>query len=156
MADHLLLSPDGCLSSTSSRSRRSSPPISKTACILLSLDGLGTLITIVSPCPRHFPCPRSPRPRRLSKFAVCPATSTSFHFFATSLIHLRSPTSFFPFYTIPSSLINRRIVRLRRHRGRCLRFLTARYPILEAAKGSKWYQQYRLAQVRIDYLQRQA
>jgi hypothetical protein len=45
---------------------------------------------------------------------------------------------------------------VRQHRDRCLRFLTNRYPTLEAAQGSKWYQQYRAAEVRIDRLQSQA
>jgi len=51
--------------------------------------------------------------------------------------------------------IDYRIVRLRRHRDRCLRFLTTRCPTIEAALGSVWFKQYRKAQDKIDFLQRQ-
>lgn len=49
-----------------------------------------------------------------------------------------------------------RIRKLRAHCNRCLRFLTNRYPTIEAALWSVWFKQYRKAQDKIDYLQRQA
>jgi hypothetical protein len=51
--------------------------------------------------------------------------------------------------------IDHRIVRLRRHRDKCLRILTTRCPAIEAALGSVWFKQYRKAQDKIDFLQRQ-
>jgi hypothetical protein len=71
-------------------------------------------------------------------------------------IPLRSPSS--PLALVnrrPINSINRRIRILRVHCDRCLRFLTNRYLTLEAAKASKWYQEYRRAAARIDCLQRQ-
>jgi hypothetical protein len=52
--------------------------------------------------------------------------------------------------------IDHRIVRLRRRRDKCLRFLTTRYPTIEAALGSVCFKQYKKAQDKIDCLQRQA
>jgi hypothetical protein len=53
------------------------------------------------------------------------------------------------------SSLDRRIARLVAHRNRYLRFLTYRYPILEAAKDTKYYRQYRTAQSGINYLELQ-
>ena len=91
MMGHFPLYLDGPLSYISSRSFRPSPtlepsdPILNTASILLSLhslpsEGLELSTSPVSPRrPRHFPWPRSPRQRRLSKFIISSPLSTSLY-----------------------------------------------------------------------------
>jgi hypothetical protein len=161
MMGHVPLYLDGSLSYISSRSLRPSPtlepsdPILNTASILLSLHSLspeGSELSTspVSPRrPRHFPWLRSPRLRRLSKFINSSPPSTSPPPLCDSILH-SFPSAYLShlFLFLHSSLIPIKL----QHRDRCLRSLTTRYPTLEAAKGSKWYQQYRIAQVRIDCL----
>ena len=165
MMGHVPLYLNGSLSYISSRSFRPSPtlepsdPILNTASILLSLhslpsEGLELSTSPVSPRrPRHFPWPRSPRQRRLSKFIISSPPSTSPPL-CNSILHsflFAHHLHFFLSYTLPLfPLINRRlmnsidhrIVRLRRHRDRCLRILTTRCPAIEAALGSVWFKQY--------------
>jgi hypothetical protein len=102
---HVPLYLDGSLSYISSRSFRPSPPtlepsdpILNTVSILLSLHSLSPegpelSTSPVSPRrPRHFPWPRSPRLRRLSKFIISSPPSTS-----PPLIPLRPTSSLLPF-----------------------------------------------------------
>ena len=100
MMGHVPLYLDGSLSYISSRSFRPSPtlepsdPILNTASILLSLhslpsEGLELSTSPVSPRrPRHFPWPRSPRQRRLSKFIISSPPSTSLPPLCNSILHL--------------------------------------------------------------------
>jgi hypothetical protein len=179
--EHVPLYLNGSLSYISSRSFRLSPPtlepldpILNTASILLSPYSLSPSRALSS---RQVLCllaaldtflGHNPLVSEYSRSLLSPRQPPHFHHsvtwfytYSSSLIIFTSSFSYTPplFPLINHRLMNsidHRIVRLCRHRDRCLRFLTTRYPILEAAKGSKWYQEYRRAQVRINCLQRQA
>jgi hypothetical protein len=158
MMEHVPLYLDGCLSYISSRSLRPSPltlkpsdPILNTASIL-SLHSLSPSRALSS---RQVLCllaaldtslGRNPLVCEDSRSLLSPRRPPHLHHYPATRFFTHSPLLTFLF--LYSSLI---LIK-RQHRDRCLRSLTTRYPILEAAKGSKWYQQYRIAQVRIDCL----
>jgi len=117
MMEHVPLYLDGSLSYISSRSFRPSSPtlersdsILNTASILLSLHSLSPPRASTSPVsprrPRHFPWPRSPRLRRLSKFIISSPPPTSPPPLCNSILHsflFAHPLHFFLF--LHSSLI---------------------------------------------------
>ena len=177
MMEHIPLYLDSSLSYISSRSFRLSPPtlersdsILNTTSILLSLHSL-------SPRgPRQVLCllaaidtslGRDPLVCEDSRSLLSPRRPPHLHHHSATRFFTHSSsltlfTSSFS-YTLPlfplisrrlMNSIDHRIVRLRRYRDRCLRFLTTRYPTIEAALGSVWFKQYRKAQDKIDFLQR--
>jgi hypothetical protein len=117
--------------------------------LLLTLDSSGIVLTFaIDYDPLLYEAP--------SKFILFSPPSIT-QFLRPSTLHTTLHTTVDSSHTRRHmNSIDHRIVRLRRHRDRCLRFLTNRYPTLEVATRSKWYQQYRAAEVRIDCLQRQA
>ena len=106
--------------------------------LLLPLDSSGvfslpSILTIIPSSTKH---PRSLfSPRRLLYL---------YYLSITRLLHDRRLMN----------SIDYRIVRLRRRRDKCLRFLKTRYPILEVAQGSQRYQEYTRVRVRLNCLLR--
>lgn len=121
--------------------------------LLLTLDSSGVLPTFaIDYDPLLYEAP--------SKFILSSPPSIPQFFTRLSTLHSTLHTTL---YTAVDSShtrrlmnsIDHRIARLRRHRDRCLRLLTTRHPVTEAALGSVWFKQYRKAQDKIDCLQRQ-
>ena len=166
MMGHVPLYLDGSLSYISSRSFRLSPltlelsdPILNTTSILLPFilsppRALSSRQVLCLLAALDTSLGRDPLVCEDSQSLLSPRRPPHLHHQSAtqSFTHSSSPHPVHFFLFLHSSLIPIK----RQYRDRCLRSLTTPYPTLEAAKGSKWYQQYRIAQVRIDCLQHQA